>query len=236
GSGCRRPLRRRGDARKVGTLGTLPPPTPLPGRGVAPLLHSPPSPNPADPGSSPSCSRPLSPADEINTVASASPAPSPRPGGPTIWDKLGIGKPQREACRRELCRTPFGQLMGRIRAPFSRFSGGLIPPFCPLTPSLAELMDPGVIGAAAKVKQDKAGAAQRIEAIRLLAGVDCTYWPEAEEALIGALRTDRNECVRYEAAMALGRGCCCTCKVIVALSHTVCCSDKDGGFMEKSVR
>ena len=36
--------------------------------------------------------------------------------------------------------------------------------------------------------------------------------------------------------MALGRGCCCTCKVIVALSHTVCCSDKDGGFMEKSAR
>ena len=97
-------------------------------------------------------------------------------------------------------------------------------------------MDPGVIGAAAKVKQDKAGAAQRIEAIKLLATVDCTYWPEAEEALIGALRTDRNECVRFEAALALGRGCCCTCKVIVALSHTVCCSDKDGGFMEKSAR
>ena len=70
-------------------------------------------------------------------------------------------------------------------APFTRLSGGLIPPFCPVTPSLAELMDPGVIGAAAKVKQDKAGAGQRIEAIKLLATVDCTYWPEAEEALIG---------------------------------------------------
>ena len=164
-------------------------------------------------------------------------APQPAvPTGSTIWSKLGISQEQREFCRRNLCRTPFGQLMGRIRTPFTRLSGGLIPPFCPTTPSLAELMDPGVIGAAAKVKQDKAGAAQRIEAIKLLATVDCTYWPEAEEALIGALRTDRNECVRFEAAMALGRGCCCTCKVIVALSHTVCCSDKDGGFMEKSPR
>jgi hypothetical protein len=164
-------------------------------------------------------------------------APQPAfPEGPTIWSRLGISQAQREFCRRNLCRTPFGQLMGRIRSPLSRLSGGLIPPFCPVTPSLAELMDPGVIGAAAKVKQDRAGAAQRIEAIRLLAEVDCNYWPEAEEALIGALRTDRNECVRYEAALALSRGCCCTPKVVVALSHAVCCSEKDGGFMEKSAR
>lgn len=164
-------------------------------------------------------------------------APQPAvPDGPTIWSKLGISQAQQEYCRRKLCQTPAGQLMGAIRNPISNISGGLIPPFCPITPSLAELQDPGVIGAAAKVKQDRAGAAQRIEAIKLLAGVDCTYWPEAEEALIGALRTDRNECVRYEAAKALARGCCCTNKVIVALSHTVCCSDKDGGFMEKSAR
>jgi hypothetical protein len=164
-------------------------------------------------------------------------APQPAlPDGPTIWSKLGISKAQLEHNRRMHCRTPYGQLMSRIRAPLTAISGGLIPPFCPLTPSLAELQDPGVIGAAAKVKQDRAGAAQRIEAIKVLSGVDCSFWPEAEETLIGALRTDRNECVRYEAALALGSGCCCTCKVIVALSHTVSCSDKDGGFMEKSAR
>lgn len=177
-------------------------------------------------------------------LATAPPFPNPQgiapqaavPDGPTIWSKLGISQAQREFCRRKLCKTPFGRLAGRIQNPMSNLTGGLIPPFCPTTPTLAELQDPGVIGAAAKVKQDQAGAAERIEAIKKLATVDCTYWPEAEEALIGALRTDRNECVRYEAALALASGCCCTCKVIVALSHTVCCSDKDGGFMEKSAR
>jgi hypothetical protein len=85
------------------------------------------------------------------------PQPAP-PAGSTIWSRLGISQEQREFCRRNICRTPFGQLMSRIRTPFTRLSGGLIPPFCPITPSLAELQDPGVIGAAAKVKQDKAGA------------------------------------------------------------------------------
>ncbi|MGL4423668.1 MAG: hypothetical protein ACRCZF_23630, partial [Gemmataceae bacterium] len=32
------------------------------------------------------------------------------------------------------------------------------------------------------------------------------------------------------------KGCCCTCKVIVALSHAVSCSDKDGAPWEKSAR
>ncbi|MGL4423825.1 MAG: HEAT repeat domain-containing protein, partial [Gemmataceae bacterium] len=158
------------------------------------------------------------------------------PEGPTIWSKLGISQAQREFCRRKTCRTPMGQMMARIINPISGLTGGLISPFCPTTPSLAELQDPGAVGAAAKVKQDRAGAEERIKAVRYLGGVDCHYWPEAEEALIGALRNDRNECVRYEAALVLGKGCCCTCKVIVALSHAVSCSDKDGAPWEKSAR
>ena len=38
--------------------------------------------------------------------------------------------------------------------------------------------------------------------IRVLAGADCSRWPEAQDALINALRLDRNECVRVEAALA----------------------------------
>ena len=159
------------------------------------------------------------------------------PGGMnTIWARLGISQEQREFCRRKICRTPAGQLMGRLMAPVSALSGGVIPPFCPTVPSVAELLDPGAVGAASKAKLDRAGAEERMKAVKYLGTLDCHYWPEAEEALIAALRADRNECVRYEAAVALSKGCCCTCKVIVALSHVVSCSDADGHPYEKSAR
>jgi hypothetical protein len=154
----------------------------------------------------------------------------------TIWSKLGISQEQREFCRRKNCRTPGGQLTARLINPLSTITGGLIPQYCPTTPSIAQLLDPGAIGAASKVKMDRAGAEERIAAVKYLSTVDCHYWPEAEEALINALRADRNECVRYEAAVALMSGCCCTCKVIAALGHTVSCSEADGHPSEKSAR
>ena len=163
------------------------------------------------------------------------PQPFP-PNGPTIWSRLGIDPLQREYYRRKAARTPLGQLRAKIREPFSKLTGGVIPPFAPKTPSVAELKDPGAVGAAAKAKLDRAGAEERIKAVKYLATLDCHYWPEAEEALIGALRADRNECVRYEAAVALLHGCCCTCKVTVALSIAVSCSDADGNPSERSAR
>jgi hypothetical protein len=178
----------------------------------------------------------------LNSMAPPPPLPTgiapypPPPYVPTIWDKLGVSKAQREYCRRGLCKTPFGAAMNTIVSPFNKLSCGLIPKFCPDTPSLAELQDPGPIGAAAKVKQDRAGAEERIKAVKYLAAVDCHYWPEAEEALINALRNDRNEAVRYEAAVALANGCCCTPKVVIALSNTVGCSTSDGGFLETSAQ
>ena len=164
-------------------------------------------------------------------------APQPfLPNGPTVWSRLGIDPVQREFYRRQAARTPLGQLRAKIREPFSKLTGGIIPPFAPKTPSIPELKDPGAVGAAAKAKLDRAGAEERIKAIKYLATLDCHYWPEAEEALIGALRADRNECVRYEAAVALLNGCCCTCKVTVALSITVSCSEADGNPSERSAR
>ena len=60
------------------------------------------------------------------------------PGGMnTIWARLGLSQEQREFCRRKICRTPAGQLLGRLMAPVSTFSGGIIPPFCPIVPSIA---------------------------------------------------------------------------------------------------
>ena len=62
---------------------------------------------------------------------------------------------------------------------------------------------------------------ERRAAVRCLAYIDCHWYPEAEAALIDALRTDRSECVRLEAAVALGSGCCCTRKTVEALTLVV---------------
>ncbi|OWK45455.1 hypothetical protein [Fimbriiglobus ruber] len=133
-------------------------------------------------------------ASAMNAVAPPAPlaqgiAPQPAlPGGPTIWSKLGISQDQQEYCRRKTCGTPYGQMMSTLVNPLSNLTCGIILQYCPALPSLAQLMDPGAIGAASKVKMDRAGCQERIKAIKYLATVDCHYWPEAEEALIGALR------------------------------------------------
>jgi len=90
--------------------------------------------------------------------------------------------------------------------------------------------------AAQKIKADEAQAKARRAAIKYLGTVDCHYFPEAEKALIGGLLNDRNECVRLEAALALGHGCCCTKKTIEALQVTVSGSNKLGNPGETSER
>lgn len=168
------------------------------------------------------------------------PGVAPGPAAPvppkTLWGFLGLGKEQKEFCLRKLCAKPIGQLLNNSFAPISTLSGGLISGFCPKTPTIADLADGGAVGAASKIQMDEAGAAKRRAAVRYLGTVDCHYWPEAEEGLIGALRGDRNECVRYEAALALGSGCCCTKKTIEALTIVVSCSDRDGAPKETSYR
>ena len=94
----------------------------------------------------------------------------------------------------------------------------------------------GAEGVAAKIKAEEADAKARIAAIEYLATVDCRYWPEAEGTLVDRLRADRNECVRYAAARALGTGCCCTKKTIAGLKLVVECTDSDGNPAERSER
>ena len=107
-----------------------------------------------------------------------------------------------------------GQMIGAMFRPMRLLSGGLMQPCCP-TPNMANPNDlkkdaDTPAGAAARIKQEEADAKARRADVRYLGTVDCNRYPEAEKALIKALRTDRNECVRWEAALALGNGCCCT--------------------------
>ncbi|HVK17370.1 MAG TPA: HEAT repeat domain-containing protein, partial [Fimbriiglobus sp.] len=191
----------------------------------------------------PAVSAPLTPASPLIAPLPAAPDPIgigafPPPPGPTttLWSFLGLSRAQREYRQRAMARTPLGQLRERIQTPLSKLTGGLIPPFPPQTPTLAELQAPGPVGAAAKAKLDRMGAKDRIKAVQYLGTLDCHYWPEAEDALVAALRVDRNEWVRLEAAKTLLKGCCCTKKTITALTMAATCSDADGNPTEKSPR
>jgi hypothetical protein len=143
---------------------------------------------------------------------------------------------QIDACRRRLCLTPAGQMLNSMTKPLTFATGGIIPPFCPIVPSVADLAKPGVGGAADAIKKDALEAKIRREKVRFLGTVDCRYYPDAVGALTAALRTDGSECVRFEAALALSRGCCCNQKTIDALEASVSGTDRDGNPAERSVR
>jgi hypothetical protein len=141
-------------------------------------------------------------------------------------------------CKEKFCAAPIGQLVNNTMGGFSALSGGLIQSCCPPGPTAAQLAMPSTSaeGAAAQIQKDTADAKARRAAVRYLGTVDCHYWPEAKAALIKALRADRNECVRLEAALALARGCCCNAATIEALNLTVSGSDEDGNPSENSER
>src|SRR5262249_46451108 len=142
-------------------------------------------------------------------------------------------------CKIKFCKSNLGLLVGNSLKPMSAMTGGLIQPCCPnvlnqdaLNKAAQEGPDKAkgdAVAAAAAIAKDEAEAKERRAAVRYLGTVDCHYWGTvAEPALIAALRTDRNECVRWEAAMALGNGCCCTKKTIAALTISVYGVEKEG--------
>lgn len=170
--------------------------------------------------------------------AAAAAVPAQTAGsGQTLWKFLGLSKDNLASCKTKFCQSQLGQMMNNGMKPFSSLTGGLVPGCCPLV-NPADLAKPAdsAEGAAARIKQDEAAAKARREAVRYLGTVDCRFWPEAQDGLINALRTDRNECVRLEAALALGRGCCCNKKTIKALSISVAGTDEDGNPAENSER
>jgi hypothetical protein len=89
---------------------------------------------------------------------------------------------------------------------------------------------------AAKIKAEEAAAPARRAAIQYLASLKCQRFPEAEAALITALRTDRNECVRHAAALALAAGGCGSIKTTEALFLAASGSASDGNPPEISER
>jgi hypothetical protein len=141
------------------------------------------------------------------------------------------------ACKKKFCDSMLGQLINNSLAPVGGLTGGIIGPCCPLIQPEDLLKPPtSAEGAAAAIMADTLAAKERRAAVRFLGTVDCRYWPEAEMALINALRADRNECVRLEAAISLNRGCCCTKNIIKALALTVASADDDGNPRENSPR
>lgn len=132
---------------------------------------------------------------------------------------------QKQACMQKLCSCSLVQFLSGGLAPMSALTGGLIGSPCPgpndANPADLALPADSAQGAAARIKKLEAEAKARRAAVRYLGTVDCRRFPEAEAALIASLRGDENECVRFEAALALGSGCCCTKKVLEALVVTV---------------
>jgi hypothetical protein len=161
---------------------------------------------------------PAAPAGAAAPAAGAAPAAPPN----NIWTKLFPTAEQKEACREKLCKIPLVQLLSNTLKPAGALTGGIIPSLCPDV-TMEDLAKPpdSAEGAAARAKADAADAKKRREAIRYLSTLDCTHWPEAQAAMVASLRQDKNECVRLEAAYALGRGCCCTKETIMALVKTV---------------
>lgn len=181
---------------------------------------------------------PSLPAQDVAAPVAGAPVAAPAAAPPkTIWSFLGISKDQLQACKEKLCKKPIGQLLNNASKPMSVFTGGLLGNCCPPF-NKEDLLKPpdSAEGAAARIKADEAAAKQRRAAVRYLGTVDCHYWPEAQDALIAALRGDRNECVRWEAAMALGSGCCCTKATVKALSIAASSSEEDGNPSETSDR
>ncbi len=168
----------------------------------------------------------------VPAVATAVPTSSPT----TLWSFLGITPQNCAACKQKLCASQFGQLLNNgLTGPIGGLAGGLIPALCP--PNLSTMgAGDGAQGTASQIQAAMAEAKAKIAAIEYLATVDCGIWPEAETALIKALRNERVECVRFAAARALGTGCCCTEKTAAALTNVLEGSTEDGGIFERSER
>lgn len=143
-------------------------------------------------------------------------------------------KTSHQSHKAKLKASPLGKLCAEIKKPLSKLTGGIIP--AESHPNPVELAAPGPQGAAAKIKKDQLEAPQRLSAVKALATVDCHWYPEAQTALVNALRTDRDECVRYEAALVLSQANCCNRMIVQALKTCVEGSQVDGNPGERSMR
>lgn len=152
----------------------------------------------------------------------------------TFWSLLAQIPALCAKCKAKFCASCCGQMVNSMLTPLNFLAGGCLQ-CCPSIPSQQALNQAGAAGACAQITKDTLEAKDRLDAVRCLATVDCNYWPEAEQGLIDALRADKNEAVRYAAALALCEGCC-TKKTIEALQMSASGSNKDGNPIETSYR
>lgn len=157
----------------------------------------------------------------IPAVPAGVAAPTSAPSN--LWTFLCPNADQKAACKTWYCNSAIGQMINGFAGPMSAMTGGLVQNRCVKNTIENDLKKPAdsPAGAAARIKADEAEAKERRAAVRYLSTVECDRWPEAVETLKNALRKDRNECVRFEAALALRTGCCCNNEIIDALKNCV---------------
>ena len=141
-------------------------------------------------------------------------------------------------CRAKFCGSKLGQFVNNALMPAGAVTGGLLGPLCPgpTAANPADLQKPATSpqGAAARIMEEEAQVGAKVAAIEFLGTVDCRYYPEAEAGLIVGLRAEKNICVRLAAAKALAGGCCCTQKILKALTTSVNSSAEDKFPAERS--
>ncbi len=179
-------------------------------------------------------------ADPVASAAAGAAAGAGAAPAKNLFSFFMLTPAQKAMCRAKFCASPAGQLVNNLLKPAAGLSGGLVGPICPspLEPNPANLAKPADSpqGAAARIKAEEAQAGAKIADLEYLATKNCKRYPEAEAALINGLRAEKNECVRLAAARGLARGCCCTAKVVKALTLTVNGSTADGFPAEDSPR
>lgn len=186
---------------------------------------------------------PAAPAADA-AAAGVAPATTSAAAPRTLWNFLGITPENCAKCQARFCSSNLATLSRSMLSPARMMTGGgLLPPCCPPFLSASQIASGLAAGtlspaeaAAAKIKADEASSKARRLAVRYLGTVDCHFYPEAEAGIISALRSDRIECVRMEAALALLNGCCCTKKTIEALNLVITGADTDGNPAETSDR
>ena len=173
-------------------------------------------------------------------MPSSAPAPVPAPVPAPAPASKEAATPDCPACattpETKFRKWTLGHLFRSMLAPVRILTGRIIPHCCLDAAPLPPEETPLPVLAAAKIQADQARTGMRLNAVRYLGTVDCHYYPEAEEALIAALRGDRSESVRLEAALSLGTGGCCSVKTIEKLQLVVSGGDADGNPSENSPR
>lgn len=180
---------------------------------------------------------PAAPADPtaaaVAAQAPAAAAPGPRVG---LFGRIRKTPEQRAQCWADFAKSPLGQMVNNLLKPLAGLTGGLLKPVGANDPAKKKLPADSAGGTAAKIAADAEAAKAKIADLEFLAKQDCRRYPEAEAAILNALRAEKIECVRWAAAKALLTGCCCTPKVIKTLTVVVTMSDKDGNLAEDSER